>query len=115
MRYVVTFRKRFNYDGEPADDPRALVDFDDGVVTDAEFVQIIEPPSLHVTEDISGRPTSQSAEDDGWLGFGSETWVYDVAEGRDEDFKRALANSEVVLEIQDFDDDLIQKPFTGQT
>ncbi len=105
MKYKVTFRKRFNEEGKPSDDPTALVDAADGVIQDAEFIEIIEPPSLHVTEDIAGPPTSQSSEADGFLAFGTETWVYDVADGRDQEFKDALLNSELVLDIEEVPDE----------
>ena len=111
MRYVVTFRKRFGQDGEPADTPTALLDVDEGVIEDSEFVQVLEPAGLHETEDLAGAPTSQSADDDGFLGFGTETWMYDVAEGREDEFKLALVNSEVVVEFHEFDDEMIRKPY----
>ena len=34
MKYKVTYRKRFSADGEPADDPKSLVDPGDGVIED---------------------------------------------------------------------------------
>jgi hypothetical protein len=113
MRYVVTFRKRFDFNGEPGQDPPLLLDFADGVIEGTEYVQTLEPPSVHVTEDIGGSPTSQSAEDDGFLAFGSETWIYDVAEGRDDEFKHTIANSELTLEFHEFDDEMIRKPFAS--
>ena len=111
MRYIVTFRKRFDPQGEPADDPASLVDPGDGVVVDSEVVELIEPAGLHVSEDMAGEPTSESADDDGFLAFGTETWIYDVAEGREDEFIHALRNSEVVLEFHEFDDEMIRKPF----
>jgi hypothetical protein len=103
MRYVVTFRKRFNEKGAPADDPSALLDTPDGVIEDASVVEIIQPPSIHASEDIS--------EDDGFLSLGTETWVFDVAEGRDDEFKAAVAASEVALEMHEFDDEMVRKPY----
>lgn len=111
MRYLVTFRKRFDHTGEPDDAPQNLIDVADGVVENCEIVETIEPYSIHASEDISSENASESAEDDGFLAFGTETWVYDIAEGREQEFKAAAVNSEVVLEIQDFDDELIRKPF----
>ena len=66
-RYIVTFRRRFDFNGEPGQDPSLLLDFAEGVIEGAEYVQTLEPPSVHSTEDIGGSPTSQSAEDDGFL------------------------------------------------
>lgn len=111
MRYIVTFRKRFDESGEPSDDPTSLVDAADGVIEGAEFVQILEPAGLHVAEDMAGPSDSQSADDDGFLAFGSEAWIFDVAEGREDEFTAALLNSEVVLEFHEFDDEMIRKPF----
>lgn len=111
MRYIVTFRKRFDAGGEPFDNPTALVDAADGVIEGAEFVQMTEPAGLHASEDLAGEPTSESANDDGFLAFGAETWIFDVTDGREDEFKEALANSEVVLEFNEFDDELIRKPF----
>jgi len=111
MRYLVTFRKRFDLSGEPSDNPASLLNVEDGVIEGAEMMEILQPPSIHASEDIGGSPTSQSGEDDGFLAFGTETWVFDVAEGRDGDFKAAVANSEVALEIQEFDDEMMRKPF----
>jgi hypothetical protein len=112
-RYLVTYRKRFDAEGNPAEDPSLLLGVSDGVVEDAEYVETIEPPSLHASEDIAGEPTSESAEDDGFLAFGTETWVYEVAEGREEEFLHAVRNSELTLDVREFDDDLIRKPFAN--
>ncbi len=105
MKYKVTFRKRFTPEGEPADDPKSLVATEDGVVQDAEFIEIIEPAGLGVAEDLNAGTGSQESNDNGFLGFGTETWVYDVAEGREEDFKAALAESEVVLDFEEVPDE----------
>jgi hypothetical protein len=104
MRYKVTFRKRFNEQGQPWDEPTALVSTPDGVIQDSEFVEILEPPSLHVTEDLIS-PTSQNSEDDGFLAFGTETWVYDIVPGREQEFLDAVRNSEVALAIEEVPDE----------
>ena len=100
MKYKVTFRKRFNEEGQPSDDPTALVDVPDGVIEDAEFIEMLEPPSVK-----SNIEAMEPAESDDFLAFGSETWVYDVAEGRERDFKDALLNSEVVLDYEEIPDE----------
>src|SRR5512142_3024640 len=105
MRYKVTFRKRFNPEGEPSDDPTALVDVADGVIEDSEIVEIIEPAGLGVAEDLNAGSGSQESNDNGFLGLGTETWVYDIADGREQDFKDALVNSEVVLSIEEVPDE----------
>ena len=97
MKYKVVFRKRYDQAGEPSDDPTALVSAADGVIEDAAFVERLEPPSTHNTGDME--------EDDDFLAFGTETWTYDVAEGREQEFKDALVNSEVVLEFEEIPDE----------
>ena len=105
MKYKVTFRKRFTPAGEPADDPKSLVSTADGVVEDAEFVEIIEPAGLGVAEDLNEGSGSQESNDNGFLGLGTETWVFDVAEGREKEFTDALAESEVVLDFEEIPDE----------
>jgi hypothetical protein len=105
MKYKVTFRKRFTPEGEPADSPTSLVDAPDGVIEDAEFAEILEPAGLGVAEDLNAGSGSQESNDNGFLGFGTETWVYDIAEGREREFKEAVMNSEVVLDIEEVPDE----------
>ncbi len=83
------------------------------MIEGVEYIDTIEPPSMHSTEDIGGEPTSQSEEDDGFLAFGTESWAYDVADGREDDFKHVIANSELALEVEEFDDEMIRKPFAS--
>ena len=97
MKYRVTFRKRYNQAGQPSDDPAALVSAPDGVIEDSVFLERFEPPSVHNTGDME--------EDDDFLAYGTEVWIYDVAEGRDDEFKLALVNSEVVLEFEEVPDE----------
>lgn len=96
MKYKVTFRQRFDPEGQPNDEPEEVFSAPDGVVLDAEFVERIEPPSLHVEEVME--------EDDNFLAFGTATWVYDVAEGREEEFRNALMESQLVLDIEELTD-----------
>jgi len=94
MKYRVVFRERSNQEGEKADDPPAFLDtqLDDETVSDAVFVGRNEPEALHNSDRIE--------EDDGFLGLTTEIWEYDVAEGKDEDFKAALQNSGMVIEFE---------------
>src|SRR5215831_19089651 len=101
MRYKVTFRKRFSPAGEPADAPTSLIDVEDGVIQDAEMVEILEPAGLGVAEDLNEGTGSQESNDNGFLGLGTETWVYDIAEGREKEFTDALVESGVVLEFEE--------------
>jgi hypothetical protein len=95
MKYRVTFRQRFGAAGEPSDAPQQFVDAPEGVILDAAFVERLEPPSVHVEEAME--------EDDNWLAFGTSTWVYDIAPGREDDFKTALAQTELVMDVEEAD------------
>ncbi len=94
MKYKVVFRERSDQGGNKADEPASFLDtqLDDETVLDAVFVGRTEPDSLHSSDRIE--------EDDGFLSLGSEIWEYDVAEGKDEDFKNALLNSGMVIEVE---------------
>ena len=105
MRYRVTFRKRFSPEGEPADDPKSLVSVEDGVVQDEEFIEIIEPEGLGVAEDLNEGSGSQESNDNGFLGLGTESWVFDIAEGREKEFTDALVESRVVLDFEEVPDE----------
>jgi len=105
MRYQVTFRKRFSPEGEPADDPKSLIDPEDGVIQDAEMIQIIEPAGLGVAEDLNEGSGSQESNDNGFLGLGTETWMFDIAEGREKEFTDALVESQVVLDFEEVPDE----------
>ncbi|MDQ6664091.1 MAG: hypothetical protein M3Z23_06835 [Acidobacteriota bacterium] len=97
MRYRVTFRKRFNREGVGSDSPEKFLNLPDGVVIDALFVERFEPDSLHGEERME--------EDDDFLAFGSEIWEFDVASGREEEFKFAVKNSQVAMECEEIEAD----------
>jgi len=78
---------------------------EDGVVQDAEFIEMIEPAGLGVAEDLNEGSGSQNSNDDGFLGLGTETWVYDIAEGREKEFTDALVESRVVLDFEEVPDE----------
>lgn len=99
MKYKVTFRQRFNQEGAPSDDPPSFVNVADGVILDAVFVERVEPSAVHVEERME--------EDDDFMAFGTETWEYDIADGREQEFKDALVNSEVVIEWEEIEEELI--------
>jgi hypothetical protein len=105
MRYQVTFRKRFTPGGEPGDDPKSLIDTEDGVVQDAEFVELIEPAGLGVAGDLNEGSGSPESNDNGFLGLGTETWVFAIAEGREKEFTDALVESKVVLDFEEVPDE----------
>ena len=105
MKYKVTFRKRFSANGEPADDPKSLVSPEDGVIQDEELIEIIEPAGLGVAEDLNEGSGSQESNDNGFLNLGTETWVFDIAEGREKEFTDALVESRVVLDYEEVPDE----------
>jgi hypothetical protein len=94
MKYRVTFRERSDEQGQKADDPASFLDaqLDDETVLDAVMVGRTMPDSLHSSDRVE--------EDDGFLSLGSEIWEYDVADGKDEDFKNAMLNSGMVMEFE---------------
>ncbi len=94
MKYRVVFRERSNRMGERADNPPSYLDteLEDGVVLDSAFVGRLEPPSVHSSD--------RAEEDDAFLSLSGEIWEYDVAEGRDREFKDALQNSGMVIEFE---------------
>jgi hypothetical protein len=91
MRYRVAYRKRFDWKGDEADHPEDFLIVPDGVVAEAEFVERIEPDALHVEGDME--------EDDDFLSLGTEVWEYDVAPGREQEFKDAVLNSGMAMEM----------------
>jgi hypothetical protein len=44
-------------------------------------------------------------EDDSFLSVGSETWDYEVADGREDEFIAALKNSQMVMEYVRLDEE----------
>jgi hypothetical protein len=94
MKYRVVFRERSDRTGERAENPPSFLEpeLDDETVLDAVLVGRTEPDALHSSDVLE--------EDDEFLSLGSEIWEYDVAEGKDEDFKAALRNSGMVMEFE---------------
>lgn len=94
MKYKVVFRERSDIAGERADNPPSFLqtELDEETVLDAVFVGRNEPEALHNSDTLE--------EDDSFLSIGTEIWEYDVAEGKDEDFKNACLNSGMVIEFE---------------
>ena len=92
MIYRVTFMERTNGSGQPSEFPPdyVAIDLADGIVVDKTFVERTEPSAMHSEESLE--------EDDSFLSVGSETWDYEVADGREDDFIAALENSQLVME-----------------
>lgn len=102
MRYRVTFRKRFNQDGQGSDDPVSLLNLPDGVVQDSAVVETFEPDSLHVEERME--------EDDDFFPFGTEVWEFDVIDGREKDFEDAVTTSGAALECDKMPEEVSPEP-----
>lgn len=94
MKYRVVFRERQNQGGEVSDNPPDFLDnqLDDETVLDAVMVGRNDPDAEHSTEDME--------EDDDFLSLGTEIWEYDVAEGKEDEFKAAVERSGVVIECE---------------
>jgi len=92
MTYRVTFMERTNGAGQPSEFPPdyVAIDLPDSVVLDKVFVERTEPAAMHSEESLE--------EDDNFLSVGSETWDYEVADDRQDDFIAALENSQMVME-----------------
>ena len=99
MRYRVTFMERTNAGGLPTERPPDYVEIDlpEGVVLDKTFVDRTQPAAEHVEDALE--------EDDDFLSVGSETWDYDVADGRVDEFLAAVRNSEIAMECVPLDDE----------
>lgn len=100
MLYRVTFAGRHNQEGDPSDAPSSefSLEVPDGVILDQRFVERLEPPSDH----NEGRLD----EDDDFLSAGSETWEYDVADERIDEFVASLKDSAEVMRWAELGDEL---------
>jgi hypothetical protein len=94
MKYRVVFRERSDRAGDRADDPPSFLEpeLDDETILDSVFVGRTQPDAMHSSDLIE--------EDDDFLSLGAEIWEYDIAEGKDQDFKDALRNSGMVMEFE---------------
>lgn len=99
MRYRVTFMERTDVEGRPVEIPPDYVAIDvlDGVVLDRSFIERTEPAALHSEERLE--------EDDSFLSVGSETWDYQIADGREDEFLAAVKNSQLAMECIPLGDD----------
>jgi len=66
-------------------------------VLDQTFVDRTEPAAMHSEEALE--------EDDSFLSVGSETWDYEVADNREDEFVAALHNSQMVMEYVRIDEE----------
>ncbi len=97
MRYRVTFMERTGGNGKPSEFPPDYVEIGtpDGVVLDKVFVEQAEPLAMHNQDALD--------EDDDFLSVGSESWDYEIADGRVDEFMAALKNSRMALECVELD------------
>ncbi len=84
--------ERTNAAGQPSEAPPEYlaIQVPDGVVVDRAFVERTMPEAMHNVEQLE--------EDDSFLSVGSETWDYEIAEGREDEFLAAVQNSRIAME-----------------
>jgi|ERR1043166_7409335 hypothetical protein len=92
MTYRVTFMERTNGAGQPSEFPPdyLAIEVPDGVILDKTYVERDEPTAVHVEESLD--------EDDSFMSIGSETWDYEIANGREQEFLDAVKNSRMAME-----------------
>src|SRR5690349_6702151 len=97
MRYRVTFMERTGADGERSEIPTdyLAIEVPDGVVLDRAFIERTKPQALHNEEQLE--------EDDSFLSVGSESWDYDVADDRTDEFLAAAKNSQMVIDCEELE------------
>ncbi|MFL6448835.1 MAG: hypothetical protein ACJ746_14280 [Bryobacteraceae bacterium] len=93
MKYRVVFRERPSHKGIAAENPIDFLqkDASQGIVRNSTFV-LRKDPEVHAS-------TDPVEEDEELSGLGTEIWEYEVAEGRDQEFKDALLNSGSIVEF----------------
>ena len=99
MTYRVTFMERTGVTGEPSEAPPdyVAIELPDGVVLEKLFIDRTAPDALHSEEALE--------EDDSFLSVGSETWDYEIADGREDEFIAAMKNSQMVMEYVRLDEE----------
>ena len=107
MRYRVVYKKRFTKEGGEADAPAGFLNLADGVIAEAEFVERFEPDNLHGEESMD--------EDDDFLSLGSEVWEYDVVPGHEQEFREAVLNSGMAIEVERMEEVEDVPPLEGQS
>jgi hypothetical protein len=92
MRFRVTFMERTDAAGNPSERPPDYVEIEapDGVILDKAFVERDQPEAMHVEENLE--------EDDSFMSIGAETWDYEIADGREQEFIDAVRNSQMAME-----------------
>ena len=97
MTFRVIFKKRFQGDGsESPIEPQEFVRVTDGVILDAVMTEQNDPPAKHSQGVLD--------EDDNFLSIGTETWDFEIADDRRQEFIDALDQSGMVIEYEQTDD-----------
>jgi len=93
MKYRVVFRERAGANRGVAQNPIGFLqgNLSDSIVRNSRFVVRRDPEFKHTSD--------QSDDDVEFRHLGTEVWEYDVAEGRDQEFKDALLNSGSIIEF----------------
>lgn len=93
MKYRVVFRERPDVRAGSPKNPVAFLEASHSqkIVRKAVFILRKEPNFVLSTDSLT--------DDEAFLGLGTETWEYDVVEGKDQDFKDALLNSGCMVEF----------------
>jgi hypothetical protein len=91
--------ERTGVTGAPSERPPdyVAIEVPDGVVLEKMFIDRAEPEAMHSEEALE--------EDDSFLSVGSETWDYEIADGRDDEFIDALRKSQMVMEYVRLDEE----------
>jgi hypothetical protein len=93
MKYRVVFRERPNQKGGVAENPI-------GFLQNELSGRIVRRSSFLSRNDPDFKASADSLEHDEELQrLGTEIWEYDVADGKDQEFKDALLNSGSILEF----------------
>jgi hypothetical protein len=93
MKYRVVFRERAGQRGSAAQNPVGFLqnEISDAIVRNSTFVLRKDAEAKHAADPLE--------QDDDLAGLGTEIWEYEVAEGRDQEFKDALLNSGSIVEF----------------
>jgi hypothetical protein len=90
--------ERTGFSGQPTESPPDYVALEtpDGVVLDKNLIERTAPGAMHAEDSLE--------DDDDFLSAGSETWDYEVADGRQREFLDAVRNSSMAIECVQLDE-----------
>ncbi|HZS51364.1 MAG TPA: hypothetical protein VFA54_10915 [Bryobacterales bacterium] len=93
MRYEVVFHTTYTEDGRRLGDPTELLRLPAGVIRERSAVRVDPPLELEYPEQTEGEDLLDFA--------GTETWEYEVADGREQEFIEAAKNCPEVIEFSE--------------